>query len=96
MPQKNINIQMDEKPQHTKGVQDMTIREAVKKEIDTLPEEAIYAVREFVLFQKYRGILEIDDSTYLNTIPGMMSSIEEGMNTPVSECVPLFEVWPDV
>ena len=46
----------------------MTIRESVKKEIDTLPEEAVYAVRDFVLFQKYRGILEIDDSTYLNMI----------------------------
>ena len=74
----------------------MTIRESIKKEIDTLPEEAIYAVRDFMLFQKYRGILEIDDSTYLNAIPGMMRSIEEGMNTPVSECVPLSEVWPDV
>ena len=74
----------------------MTIRESVKKDIDTLPEEAVYAVRDFVLFQKYRGILEIDDSTYLNAIPGMMRSIEEGINTPLSECVPLSEVWPDV
>ncbi|MCL1940901.1 MAG: hypothetical protein FWG09_03085 [Synergistaceae bacterium] len=74
----------------------MTIRESVKKDIDTLPEEAVYAVRDFVLFQKYRGILEIDDSTYLNAIPGMMRSIEEGISTPLSECVPLSEVWPDV
>ena len=61
-----------------------------------MPEEAVYAVRDFVLFQKYRGILEIDDSTYLNMIPGMMRSIEEGINTPVSKCVPLSEVWPGV
>ena len=74
----------------------MTIRESVKKEIDSLPEEAVYAVRDFVLFQKKRGILEIDDSTYLNMIPGMMRSIEEGINTPVSECIPLSTVWPDV
>ena len=74
----------------------MTIRESVKKDIDTLPEEAVYAVRDFVLFQKYRGILEIDDSTYLNAIPGMMRSIEEGINTPISECISLSEVWPDV
>ena len=74
----------------------MTIRELIKNEIDTLPEEAVYAVRDFVLFQKYRSILEIDDSAYLNAIPGMMRSIEEGINTPVSECVPLSEVWPDV
>ena len=74
----------------------MTIRESVKKEIDNLPEEAVYAVRDFVLFQKYRDILEIDDSTYLNAIPDMMRSIKEGINTPVSECVPLSKVWPDV
>ena len=74
----------------------MTIHESVKKEIDTLPEEAVYAVRDFVLFQKYRSILEIDDSTYLNSIPGMMQSIEEGINAPLSECIPLSEVWPDV
>ena len=35
----------------------MTIRELVKEEIDTLPEESLYAVQEFVLFQKYKGSL---------------------------------------
>ena len=74
----------------------MTIRESIKQEIDTLPEETVYAVRDFVLFQKYRGIIEIDDSTYLNAIPGMMRSIKDGIKTPLSECVLLSEVWPDV
>jgi hypothetical protein len=74
----------------------MTVRESFKDEIDALPEEALYAIRDFVLFQKYCGILEIDDTTYLNAIPGMMRSINEGINTPVSECVPLSEIWPDV
>ncbi|MDR2527535.1 MAG: hypothetical protein LBD04_00755 [Synergistaceae bacterium] len=74
----------------------MTIRESVKDKIDALPEEALYAVRDFILFQKYRDVLEIDDSTYLNAIPGMMRSIKEGIDTPVSECVPLSEVWPDI
>jgi len=32
----------------------MTIRELVKSEIDTLPEESLYAVQEFVLLQKER------------------------------------------
>ena len=35
----------------------MTIREWVKEEIDALPEESLYAVQEFVLFQKYKGSL---------------------------------------
>ena len=44
----------------------MTIRELVKNEIDTLPEESLFAVQEFVLFQKYRdslipGIINPDD-----------------------------------
>jgi hypothetical protein len=32
----------------------MTSREYVKKEIDTLPDETISLIQEFILFQKYR------------------------------------------
>jgi len=71
----------------------MTIRESVKNEIDTLSNDALYAVRDFLLFQKYRDILAMDDNTYLNTIPGMTDSIREGIATPLSECVPLGDVW---
>jgi len=74
----------------------MTIREYVKNEIDALPDEVIHIVRDFVLFQKFRGLLEIDDSTYLSFIPGMMASIQEGRETPLTECKPMSEIWPDV
>jgi hypothetical protein len=74
----------------------MTVRESVKKEIDALPDDIINTVRDFILFQKYRNLLETDDYSYLSSIPGMMASIEEGFNTPLSECVPISEVWPDV
>ena len=74
----------------------MTIRESVKKEIDVLSNEALYAVRDFLLFQKYRDILEMNDTAYLNAIPGMADSIENGIKTPLSECVPLSDVWADV
>ena len=74
----------------------MTIRESIKKEIDTLPDEVIGEVRDFVLFQKYRKILAIDDITYLSSISGMIDSIRRGEETPLSECVPISEVWPDV
>ena len=74
--------------------EDMTIRELLKIEIDTLSDEALREVRDFLLFQKYRDILEMDDNTYLNTIPGMADSIKEGNKTPLSECVPLSDVWP--
>ena len=74
----------------------MNIRESVIKEIDTLSNEALYTVRDFLLFQKYRDILEMDDTTYLNSIPGMADSIKDGIRTPLSECVPLSNVWNDV
>ena len=74
----------------------MTIQETVKKEIDTLSTEALYAVRDFLLFQKYRNILEMDDTTYLNSITGMPESIKDGIKEPLSNCIPLSNVWPDV
>ena len=74
----------------------ITIRESIKTEIDTLSDEALHEVRDFLLFQKYRAILEMDDNTYLNAVRGMADSIKEGNKTPLSECVPLSEVWKDV
>jgi len=74
----------------------MTIQESVKKEIDSLPTEALYAVRDFLLFQKYRDILQMDDTAYLNSIPNMQDSINKGINTPISECTSLSDVWSDV
>jgi len=74
----------------------MTIQESVKKEIDSLPTEALYAVRDFLLFQKYRDILQMDDTAYLNSIQGMQDSIKKGINTPLSECASLSDVWSDV
>ena len=74
----------------------MTIRESVKSDIDTLSDDMLYAVRDFILFQKYRDILEMGDTAYLNAIPGMADSIKEGIKTPLSECVPLSDVWNDV
>ena len=38
----------------------MSIRDLVKSEIDTLPEESLLAVQEFVLFQKYKDSLISD------------------------------------
>ena len=74
----------------------MTIRELIKTDIDTLSDDALREVRDFLLFQKYRDILEMDDNTYLNAIRGMVDSIKEGNKTPLSECIPLSEIWTDV
>ena len=53
-----------------------------------------YGDKQIIL--KYRNALTMDDNDYLASIPGMMDSIREGINAPLSECVPLEEVWPDV
>ena len=74
----------------------MTVRESVKNEIETLSNDALHAVRDFLLFQKYRDILEMDDTSYLNSIPGMADSIKEGIDTPLEKCIPLSDVWADV
>jgi len=74
----------------------MTIRESIKNEVDTLTNDALHAVWDFLLFQKYRNILEMDDTSYLNSIPGMADSIKAGIETPLEECVPLSDVWADV
>jgi hypothetical protein len=38
--------------------QPLSLREAVKIEIETLSEEALFAVREFVLFEKDRPVTD--------------------------------------
>jgi hypothetical protein len=43
----------------TAAAQPLSLRDAVKIEIDTLSEEALFAVREFVLFEKHRPVADI-------------------------------------
>ena len=74
----------------------MNSREYVKTEIDTLPETAIERVIEFISFQKYSLGLYDNDTDYLASVPCMTEKIKGGLNTPLSDCVPLSEVWPDV
>jgi hypothetical protein len=81
----------------------MTLLEMVKAELDTLPEECLPTVREFVSFQKYQQTHKplpapdtMSDTEYLKSIPGMWESILEGIDTPLSECIPMEEVWADV
>jgi hypothetical protein len=74
----------------------MSNREYAKTQIDILPDNAVEKVIEFISFQRYSlGLFENDDD-YLASIPGMTESIKDGLSTPLSECVPLSEVWPDV
>ena len=74
----------------------MSVREYAKTQIDILPDNVVEKILEFISFQRYSlGLLDSDDE-YLALIPGMTESIQEGLATPLSECVTLSEVWPDV
>jgi len=74
----------------------MTNRDYIKTQIDTLPESAVEKIQAFISFQKYSLGLFDNDSDYLASLPGMDESIREGIATPLSECIPLSEVWSDV
>ena len=65
-------------------------------EIEDFSEDKLEVLQQFAYFLKYREIVTLDDNTYLSSIPGMADSIKEGANTPLSECIPIAEVWPDV
>ena len=70
----------------------MTTREYLKTQIDMLPEMAINRVWEFVQFQKYSIGLYENDTEYLSSIPGMVSSIKAAAKEPLEEGVDANEV----
>lgn len=74
----------------------MGLHEEAYQEMRTLSTRQIENVYNFILFEKYKDIHEMDDTTYLSSIPGMMESIDAAIAAPRSERVPLEEVWPDV
>jgi len=74
----------------------MSGRDYVKTQIDILPEDVVEKVIEFISYQKFSIGMYDNDTEYLSSIPGMTEKIQKGMNTPLSECVPMSEVWADV
>ncbi|MCL2400893.1 MAG: hypothetical protein FWC91_14265, partial [Defluviitaleaceae bacterium] len=67
-------------------------REALKKDIDLLPNEALADLHRYVALQKFYFDAYEDDTDYLNSIPGMAEKIISGMCEPLSESVPANEV----
>jgi hypothetical protein len=74
----------------------MTNREYIKSQVDELPDNILEKLAEFITFQRFTLGLYDNDTDYLMAVPGMAEKIREGLNTPLSECVSLSEVWPDV
>ena len=74
----------------------MTTREYMKAQIDILPEQILESVLEFISFQKFRFNMYEDETEYLMSVPGMVEKIETASREPVSEGVPVSELWSDV
>ena len=70
----------------------MSAREYMKIQADTLPEQIIEKVLEFISFQRYSNDLPNSDQDYLESIPVMREIIKEGLATPISECISLSDV----
>ena len=74
----------------------MSGRDYAKTQLDILPDDVVDKVIEFIAFQKFNIGMYDNDTDYLNSIPGMTEKIIAGMNTPLSECISMDEVWSDV
>ena len=74
----------------------MANREYVINQINSLPDNIVDKIQEFISFQKYSLGLHDSDNDYILSVPNMAEVIRDGLNTSVDKCVPLSEVWPDV
>ena len=74
----------------------MISHDYVKTQIDTLPVSALDKVVDFIMYQRFINGLYGDETDYVMSLTGMAEKLKEGINTPLSECVALEEVWPDV
>jgi hypothetical protein len=68
----------------------ISCRDFAITQINTLPEEAVKKVIEFISFQKFNLGLEYEsDTDYLYSIPGLVEKIKEARKAPAEE-------WEDV
>lgn len=69
---------------------------SARKELYNLVEDVnLYSEPALIVSKKGNAVLisesdwnAIQETVYLNSIPGMAESIQEGMNTPIEECIP--------
>jgi len=70
----------------------MIARDYMKTQADILPEQVIEKVLEFISFQKFSLDLPYSDQEYLESIPAMNDILNEGLATPLNECISLSDV----
>lgn len=66
------------------GILEKTIKYNEPVNINTKDGNAVVLSEE-----DYNGLIE---TVYLSSVPGMREKITEGLNTPISECIPESEV----
>ena len=71
-------------------------RQELQQIIDTWPDNRVTALLDYAKSLEHNAGEYDNDTDYLMSIPGMADKIKAGLNTPLSDCVPLSEVWPDV
>jgi hypothetical protein len=70
----------------------MVSREALKRDIDMLPNEALEDLQRYIFMQKFYFDAFDNDTDYLNSIPGMAEKIISGMQEPLCESIVADEV----
>lgn len=69
---------------------------SARKELYNLVEDVnLYSEPTLIVSKKGNAVLisesdwnAIQETVYLNSIPGMVESIQEGMITPIEDCIP--------
>ena len=74
----------------------MTNQEYIINQLNILPEDTIAKIVDFISYQKFTLGLYDNDTDYLMSVPGMTKKIQEGLSTPLSECVHEPNLWSDV
>ena len=70
----------------------MVSREALKRDIDMLPNEALEDLQRYIFMQKFYFDAFDNDTDCLNSIPGMAEKIISGMQEPLCESIVADEV----
>ena len=70
----------------------MTDRASIIKDINSLPDDVLNHVQNYIAFLKFNYNLYDNDTDYINSIPGLTKKILDSVNSPKSEFMPMEKV----
>jgi hypothetical protein len=72
-------------------------KDRIMARLELLPEDAVDSLDNYLSFLEFQLGIDEDDMESSSAIsPWLRERLLEGMRTPLSECVPLEDVWDDV